>query len=704
MSRDLEGIVGYRLGIDIGGTFTDVVLVDGLGALTSFKVPSTPSDPGLGFIDAVDRARSALGLDRATLLSLVHATTVATNAIIEGKSAQVALVVTSGFRDLLEIARQIRPDLFDLMRDKPRPLVPRDLVFEVAERIGPKGELILPVDMASVERVAGELRPRDLDAVVVCFLHSYVDGSHEEAVGKRLEELLPGVDISLSSRVWPEFREYFRASTTIVNAAVRPAVRRYIGTIEVELERRDLPRSFHVMQSSGGVMTADAAKDLPVLLIESGPAAGLVGAALLGRQMGWPNVISIDIGGTTAKVGLILDGRPRLTYEYEVGAMAASMGGRTKASGYPIRTPVLDLVEIGAGGGSIAWIDSGGALRVGPESAGADPGPACYVRGGERPTLTDANVVLGRIDPDAFLGGEMRLDPKASAAAIEHHCAASLGRTVAETAAGIIEVANASMTRALRLVSVQRGYDPREFVLVAFGGAGPLHANALAAELGIPRIIVPPHAGVLSAVGLLSADIQHVASVTAVTLVQNLGQQAVTDRFAALEMQARGPLRAQGFSTEEVTLLHYADMRFKGQSYELAVLVRDPRSPTVIDDLRNRFLEEHERAYGHAAVDQDIEIVNWKVFAAVGNQVPALRPRTLGFSAKPHVPSERRTQLGGDGIGIRTHWRDSIGRTQVVRGPAVVAEMNTTTFVEAGFAATVDDAGNLILERGAVDL
>jgi N-methylhydantoinase A len=683
------------LGIDIGGTFTDAVLRDSSGVLAQIKTPTTVRDPGIGFVDAVRRLQTTSGLSDESLGLLVHATTVATNAVIEGRTAKVGLVVTRGFRDVLEIARQIRPDLFDLHRQKPAPLVPRDLVLEVDERIGPRGEQIRALEAQEIERIVSKVRTMEIDGLVVSLLHSHADSRHERAVGEAIQRACPGLDVSLSSEVWPEFREYFRTSTAIVNAAVRPIVTRYLKTIIDSLSDFDLRRRFYVMQSSGGMMSASTASLLPVHLIESGPAAGLVGASHLGRAKGWRNLISLDIGGTTAKVGLIVDGRPRITHEYEVGAIAASMGGRSKASGYPIRTPVLDLVEIGAGGGSIAWVDSGGALRVGPRSAGAEPGPACYGQGGTLPTVTDANLVLGRIDPDFFLGGEIALDRGAAERAIRDVCADPLGIETTAAAAGIISIANASMVRALRLVSVQRGYDPREFVLIAFGGAGPLHANALAIELGIPAVVIPPNPGVFSANGLLLAEVQHVVTSTALTRLDSLTEAAVRTRFETLGAEATFALEEQGVARHGVELRRYADMRFRGQSYELPIPV-DWSAVQVLEQLRESFLQEHNRQYGHASRDGTIEIVNWKVYAVAAAQASdGSAPSRSNGAAAMVTP---RTTQGQAHDGKRQAFRRGempIGAP--VQGPAIVADADATTFVEDGWTAVRDESDILLL-------
>ena len=492
--------MSVRLAIDIGGTFTDATLIDEeTGRVAIAKVLSTPADPSQGFMQAAERALAEGGVAAADVSFVVHATTVATNAIIEGTIARSGFVTTDGFRDLLEIARQVRPTLYDTQFEKAPPLVPRDRAVVVRERLGPRGEVLRALEEDSVREAAAVLRREEVESVAVCLLHSYVNPEHEQRVGELLAEELPGVPVSLSSEVAPEFREYLRASTTVINAAIRPVVERYLARIEARLVEAGIRAQLLVMQSSGGVFGAEAAARRPVFMVESGPAAGVIASAHLGSTLGRPDLLSFDMGGTTAKVGLIQDGRPSVTKDYTVGGHAGAGIGGLSLSGYPVRTPVVDLVEIGAGGGSIAWVDSGGLLRVGPRSAGADPGPVCYRRGGTEPTVTDANVVLGRLNPAYFLGGEMSLDVETARRAIDERCAQPLGLDLTAAAYGIVEIANAAMVNALHLISVQRGYDPRDFVLVAFGGAGPVHANALARDVEVPLLVVPPSPGIFSA-------------------------------------------------------------------------------------------------------------------------------------------------------------------------------------------------------------
>ena len=435
----------FRLGVDIGGTFTDAVLLsEASGATRIAKVPSTPSEPSRGFLHAVERILGDADLAPDAVSYLVHGTTVATNSIIEGKTPRTAFITTEGFRDMLEIGRQVRPTLYDVHFEKPRPLVPRNLCFEVAERLDARGGVLEPLDEARVHEIARTLAERDVVSVAVCLLHGYLNPVHEQRIGELLRSHAPDLVISLSSDVCPEFREYFRASTTIINACVRPVLARYLEDIETRLRSRGMTAELLIMQSSGGVLTFETGAEKPAYMVESGPAAGVIVANYVAGEFGHADVLSFDMGGTTAKVGLILDGQPRVTKEYEVGAQANPGVGQARASGYPIRTPVIDLVEIGAGGGSIAWVDSGGILRVGPQSAGADPGPICYGQGGAEPTITDANLTLGRLDPAFFLGGEMGLSVDAARDGIARRCAGPMRMDTVACANGIVEIANAA--------------------------------------------------------------------------------------------------------------------------------------------------------------------------------------------------------------------------------------------------------------------
>jgi len=696
----------YRLGIDIGGTFTDATLLDtGTGAVTVDKVPTTPSDPSLGFIDAASSILEKTGVAPADVEFVVHATTVATNSIIEGKLAPTAFVTTGGFGDMLELARQMRPSLYDLRFEKPAPLIPRHLCFEVPERLDARGQVLVDLDEEAVRALGTALRDEAVASIAVCLLHSYVNPAHEQRVGEILSELCPDVSISVSSDVAPEFREFYRASTTVINAAISPVVSHYIARIEEELVAAGVDCELLIMQSNGGVYPSSAARSRPVFMVESGPAAGVIAATYYGAALGYPNVISFDMGGTTAKTCLVEEGTPRVTKDYEVGGKAAPGTGSARGSGYPVRTPVIDLVEIGAGGGSIAWVDAGGILRVGPQSAGADPGPVCYSRGGTEPTVTDANLVLGRLNPEYFLGGGLVLDADAARAAIQEKCADTLGLGLLEAANGIVEIANMLMVNALRLVSVQHGYDPRDFVLVGFGGAGPVHANRLAAEIEIGTTIIPLSAGTTSAMGLLVTDLKREYTTTMIALASEADLAALNRAFEALEEQGRSDLTHERVRHEDVSFVRQMDMRYAGQSHELTItlptepLTEDGKASVLLD-----FHQEHDRTYGHSAPTEPVELVNLRLTAVGRIAKPRLPEIEAGGSAVE--PRSRRPVFfaeSGGFVDCPIFDRYALPAGAVLDGPAVVEEFDTTTVVHPGYAATVDQFGNLILGRKSDD-
>jgi N-methylhydantoinase A len=695
-------MTAWRVGIDIGGTFTDAALVDGeTGQVRVVKVLTTPDDPAKGFMSSLERGLAECGATGRDVAAVVHATTVATNAIIEGKTARVGMLVTRGFRDILEIGRQIRSRLYDVHLQKPAPLVPRRWSLEVSERLDAEGRVLEPLDLHEVRAAVRRLRDEDVEAVVICFLHSYLNPAHERAAAAVVREEMPGAWLSVSSEVCPEFREYLRGSTAAVNAAVMPIVSRYVDALESRLAVLGATGPFYVMASSGGVMTSASAKERPVYMVESGPAAGVIAAGAVAAPYGHRNVMSFDMGGTTAKVGLIQDGRLRLSTEMEVGAQAVTPLGEGRGGGYPVRTPVIDLVEVGAGGGSEAWIDAGGALRVGPRSAGARPGPACYGLGGATPTITDANLALGRLNPSFFLGGEMTLDAGAAHRAIAGRVAAPLDLDPLAAASGIVEIANAHMIGAMRLVSVQRGYDPRDFVLVAFGGAGPLHANALARELGIPTVLVPPSPGIASAVGMLVTDIRHEFVATRRLRLDALAPAALEELFADFVAEGERRLARDGVPPADRRMLRSADLRYHGQSFELSVTVPPGAlSAADIERLRAEFHAAHERAYGYAAPEDPVELVNVRL-AAVGITPKPRRPPLPegGRDATAAIKGHRDVWFAETG-----GWRPTLVvdrakllRGNVIAGPAIIEEPDASTLVHPGWTATVDEHGNLVL-------
>jgi N-methylhydantoinase A len=700
----------FRLGIDIGGTFTDATLIDEEnGDIHIGKVSTTPRDPSRGFMDAATRLLERVAVEPTDVRSVVHGTTVATNAIIEGKVACTGFITTEGFRDMLEIARQVRPSLYDPLFEKPRPLVPRHLCWGVPERLDAQGKVLQPLDETAVRRVAEQLRQENVESVAVCLLHSYVNPEHEQRIGALLREVLPDVAVSLSAEVAPEFREYLRASTTVINACIRPVVASYLAKLEARLREarlhgsRTASENLLIMQSSGGVMTSPAARDKPVFMVESGPAAGVMAATHLCNALGFRDALSFDMGGTTAKAGLIRNGSPRITKDYEVGLTAQAAGGSNRSAGYPIRTPVIDLVEVGAGGGSIAWVDSGGMLRVGPESVGADPGPACYGKGGTVPTITDANLVLGRLNPQYFLGGEIVLDVDRARKAIADRCAGPLGMDVVQAAQAIVEIANASMVKALRLVSVQRGYDPRDFVLIAFGGAGPVHANRLAAEIDSASVLIPPSPGTTSALGLLVTDLKHDYSATLVQRADRLDPAVLAKTHRSLLAEGEAALHREGVAPSARRFLWQVEMRYIGQSFELAVSLPDgPLASGAVADAVVSFHQEHERAYGYCAPVEPVEWVNLRLTALGAIPKPQLRriPRnaheaeTARKSCRPVFFAEATGY-----VDCPVYDRYRLGNGCMLEGPAIVEEMDSTTTIHPGFRATVDPFGNLHVKR-----
>ena len=692
--------MSVRVAIDIGGTFTDATLIDEeTGRVSIAKTLSTPSDPSVGFMDAVERALTAGAVDSSQVGFVVHATTVATNAIIEGKIARSGFVTTEGFRDLLEIARQVRPTLYDTQFEKAKPLVPRDRAVGVKERLGPAGEVLLELDESSVRDAAALLKREEVESVAVCLLHSYVNPVHERRIGEILAEELPGIPVSLSAEVAPEFREYLRASTTVINAVIRPVVGRYLERIEARLVEAGIEAKLLVMQSSGGVFSSEAAARRPVFMVESGPAAGVIASAYLGETIGRPDILSFDMGGTTAKVGLIQGGKPSVTKDYQVGGHASAGVGGMSLSGYPVRTPVVDLVEIGAGGGSIAWVDSGGLLRVGPQSAGADPGPVCYRRGGVEPTVTDANVVLGRLNPAYFLGGEIELDIEGARRAIEERCARPLGLDVVEAANGIVEIANAAMVNALHLISVQRGYDPRDFVLVGFGGAGPVHANALARDAEMPVVLIPPSPGIFSATGLLTTDLKRDAAYTVMGRLDEVDPTEIESRFAGLERAGAEELAREGLAADAIEFTRQIDMRYVGQSYELTIPAAGAFEAAGIAGLLERFHAEHDRTYGFSAPEEPVECVSLRLTSLGRIAKPPLRKLERGET--PAAKETRPVYFAETNgfVDCPIYDRYTLPAGAGFEGPAIVEEFDSTVVVHPGYLAEVDDFGNLILRK-----
>jgi len=673
-----------RVGVDIGGTFTDLVTIAD-GGVRVHKTPSTPESAERGVLNGLSGVAEAYGIDPEDVDFFGHGTTVATNAVLEGEWADTALVTTEGFRDVLEIGRQARPDIYDFDAAKPTPVVDRDRRYEVRERLDERGDVLEPLDEASVRALADDLE--DVDSIAVSLLYSFENDTHERRVKEFLEAEGVDASFSLSSRVLPEIREYERTLTTSLNAALKPVMDSYISRLGSGIAEAGVESDLKIMQSNGGIITADAARDRPVNTLLSGPAGGVQGATYVAGLAGVEDCITMDMGGTSCDVSLVQGGDPLVTTDVEVGD-------------YPVSVPMIDIHTVGAGGGSIAWIDAGGALRVGPKSAGAEPGPVSYGRGGTRPTITDAHAVLGRIDPSRFLDDAASDDAVASA--ITEHVADELDMGVAEAAQGILDVANANMARALRVVSVERGYDPREFGLVAFGGAGPLHAAGLARELEVPRVVVPRTAGVLSALGLLISDVLYDFSTSKVRPWTEVAPATLADQFAEFEARGRDRLAAERRTGEDVLFERSVDLRYAGQSFELTVPVPGGEvDEGSLDAVVERFHDEHRKRYGHAYEDEPVELVTVRSRARGVVETPDLRPEPVDGSVDDAVRETRDVVFDGRTHGTRVYDRGSLPTGASFDGPAVVEGGESTVVVHPGQAASVDEYGTLLVEVDA---
>ncbi|MEO8715280.1 MAG: hydantoinase/oxoprolinase family protein [Acetobacteraceae bacterium] len=689
--------MAWRIGIDIGGTFTDVAMVEeSSGRIGIAKVPTTPGDFGQAVIAGIRQGLTDNAIDPAEVSLLSHATTVVTNALLENKGARAGFVATRGFRDILELRRSSRSDLYDLFQDSPAVLVPRRWRFEITERIGAQGEVVTPLAEDEIAGLAASIRAADLQTVAVSFLFSFLNDAHERRVGERLRAALPDVGVFLSCEVLPEMREFERASTTAVCAAVGPLLAGYLDRLNRATCALGLP-ALHVMGSSGGVVDIAEALRMPAMAVESGPAAGVIAAALAGRQLGQPNLISFDMGGTTAKASVIADGEVAVTAEYEVGG-SGHVNRWRHGTGHPIRVPVIDLAEVSAGGGSVAWVDPGGALKVGPHSAGADPGPAAYGAGGTEPTVTDADVVLGYLDRHSLLGGRLPIDLAAAERAIEDAVGAPLGLTVREAAARIVEVVNASMADALRIVSIERGHDPREFSLIAFGGAGPVHAAALAAEMQIPEVIVPPAPGAFSALGLVASDLRRDYSRTLYADLGAVEPARVAEALAIMEAAGTAMLDDAKVPHERRALVRSADVRYRRQAYELTVPVADgPITAAILAALAAGFHAKHEQTYGHANHAEAVQLVNLRL-SAVG-RLPSLvlAQRADPSAARVYLRDVWFTETGFAATPV--HWREGVASGSAIQGPAIIEAMDSTTVIPPGWTARIDDLGYIRLGR-----
>ncbi|HZT47273.1 MAG TPA: hydantoinase/oxoprolinase family protein [Hyphomicrobiaceae bacterium] len=684
-----------RVAVDIGGTFTDIVVMSKGGILHESKVSTTPDDPSSAVVAGLEALLEELAIAPGRVEEVLHGTTVGSNTILQRSGARTGLITTRGFRDVLEIGRIRMPDMFDLTWDKPKPLVPRRHRVEIVERMAADGTVVEPLNEASVIAAAEQLAGAGIEAVAICLINSYRNPAHERRVEEILRERFPQFLVTASCHVLPERKEYERTSTTVVNAYLLAAMRAYLRNLEDGLRSVGIGAPVRVITSNGGMLTAATARDKPVFIVASGPAGGVIGAARLGAARGENDLIVFDMGGTTAKAVIIEDGRPSMTSEYEFRDGISTSSRFVKAGGYMLKVPAIDIAEVGAGGGSLADIDKGGLLKVGPESAGAVPGPACYGLGNARPTVTDANVVLGLINPRSLAGGRLAIDRRLSEAAIAAHVAGPLGLTVEDAAHGIRAVANAAMARAIRAVTVERGRDPRDLTLVAIGGNGGIHAPDVARDLGIARVVVPPLAGVFSAVGMLASDLEHIALETVTRHLDDLTGSDLEQHKGALAREVTGRLEADGFTGARVALDWEADLRHEGQATELTVRF-DGNAPA---ELARRFAAEYVKTYGYRD-ESPIELVKLRV---VGR---GLRERRLDFKhlaieARAGAPAARSRAVsfarGAAAIDTPVVPRAALGASPQP-GPLVIEEFDSTTVVPPGTRVHRDATGNIVLD------
>ena len=687
----------FRVAADIGGTFTDIAFITRNGVVATRKLPSTPANYADAVIRGIDELMAEQKLDKANITEVLHGCTIATNTILEHKGAKTALITTRGFRDVLELRRIRVPRLYEPLYVKPQPLVPRRLRLEVDERVGARGEVVTPLDISSVETAVARLRAEHVEAVAVCLLHSYANADHERQIGEILQRELPGCFISLSVDILPQMKEYERTSTTVINAYVGPPVKAYLRSLMDQLAAGGLKGELRVMQSSGGIISADAIVDRPAQIIECGPAAGVIGAAKMGTAAGYSDLISFDMGGTTAKASIIEGGRMLNSDEYEVGGGISASSPLMKGGGYALKLPVIDISEVGAGGGSIVRLDKAMSIKVGPNSAGAVPGPACYAAGGEDPTVTDANVILGFLNREALCGGTVPIDAQLANQSVMERIAKPLGRSLLETAYGIHQVANANMMRAVKGVTTYRGRDPRDFALYAFGGNGGVHGVELARSLQIPTVIVPPAAGVFSAIGLIAANVELTLAQGLLSRTREMDVDKVELIFKTLEDQIAKQL---GYPRASVTFNRAADLRYSGQAFELTVPAPNQRLDTAaLAELERLFELEHERTYGHAfRGTYAMETVTLRVTGLVAPENVQESVRTEAS----YRPTGQRSVYFGPAIGERDTpiiARGALG-PELRAGPMIIEEYEGTTVVPPDCAARLDKSGNIVIEVG----
>ena len=679
------------IGVDVGGTFTDLVLIDGRAGVHLDKVPSTPERPD-AVLDGIRRIAGTAGVDASGVDLFVHGFTVATNAFLTRNGARVAMAVSEGMRDILEIGDQMRPHLYRLSQTKPLPVVPRSRTIDVAERRDAFGKVVTPLTREETRRVAAAIAALEPESVAICLAFSFLDASHEEMLEEALAEQLPGVPLYLSSRVNPQIEEYPRANSTALAAYVGPVVDRYVATLDQALAADNVAAPLRLMRSDGGIATPRSARDNPAAMLFSGPAGGVIAGAKMAEELGVGDLVTFDMGGTSADFSVIAGGEPRMVTERRIG-------------GVPLRLPSLDIETISAGGGSIAHVDIGGALRVGPQSAGAEPGPACYARGGTDATVTDAAVVLGILHPEEFLGGEVPLDAGLADEAVTGNVARPLGLSLEEAALGIVRVANAGMIQTIRKLSVERGLDIRDFALLAFGGAGPIYAPYMARDLGMAEVLVPAHPGVYAAQGLLMSDVRHTAQAAFQRGLAKTPEAELSGRLGAMAHELDAELARDGIVETNRYMRYLADMRCTGQFHELLVPLPHPGDAGwwKPDEVAAAFHEIHERAYGHTDPDVPVEFVNLRVEAFGRTSKAALPPAPEMATAAPEPAGRRQVCLDVTAGFVETpvYRRDDLRPGHDFAGPAIITQRDTTTVVLTGQAVTVASSGVLRVSTSA---
>ena len=694
-------MTSFRVGADIGGTFTDLVLLGQDGTLLTKKIPSTVEAYEEAIVDGLSSVFETAGLEPGQITEVLHGTTVASNAILEHKGARTGLITTKGFRDVLEIRTLRMPRLYDLHWEKPPPLVPRYLRLDVDERVNNRGEVERALDLDEVERVVQRLLDEQVETIAVCLINSYANGDHEWAIKGVIERLAPDLLHSISAEVLPEISEYQRTSTTVINAYVMPIVSRYLRQLSARLQGDGIKAPLLLMQSNGGLISAHVAERKPANIIESGPAGGVVGAQALARKLDLPDIITFDMGGTTAKASMVEDGEFTRSLDYQVGG-GIMVGSRLMTgAGYHLKVPAIDLAEVGAGGGSVVWIDAGGSLQIGPQSAGAVPGPVCYGMGGEEPTVTDANVILGYLNPEFLVGGDLELQADKGRAVFQASIAEPMGLDLAHAAHGAHQIAISNMIRAIRAISSERGRDPRAYTLFAFGGNGPLFAAGMAKALGMTRIVVPPHPGLFSSFGLLYADVEHHYSRSMMQVLREAEPAALDGIWGGLEAEARAQLEADGYRPEQIEIRRTANMHYKGQIYELSVPAPNGDfSPEMVAELEERFGREHERTYGHrAGPEEPVMLVNAQL---IGRAIPD-HPGVPDQLKSGDTRADRAVTTRQAYFGLEVGWLEAqvLSRADLDgerRGPLIIEEYDATCLVPPDAKARRDGFGNIVID------